>query len=428
LTATCTGVETGATVSIPNYTCAAESGGEVICTGTAGPGGVTGDETATTTDEAGNTATSNVAFTLDNIAPSDPTITAPTDGTTINDNTPLVVGTGEPGSIITVTGPNGESCTTTVDVNGDWSCTLNPALQDGNNTITAVASDEAGNESAPDSITVNVLAGQSFDLTVNGPAELVTTEMGDSDTFEVSLPLTPTADVTVDFSSSDATEGTVSPASVTFNTSNWNIPVTITVTGVDDTDYDLDQDYQIIIGALSSSDVNYDGVNPADLDAVNIDDDESPDLSAFITNCVAGVNPTDNMLYRLRINNIGNKDITGATVTSVMGSQMTSPAWICQGASCGNTSGNGDINELVDLPAGAEITYLMDADVTGALMEFIDVEGSVTMPVDETDVNPANNIAFDSDVIYMFIFKSDFECTAPGTIESSNKLLDSLMN
>ena len=59
-------------------------------------------------------------------------------------------------------------------------------------------------------------------------------------------------------------------------------------------------------------------------------------------------------------------------------------------------------------------------------MEFIDVEGSVTMPVDETDVNPADNSAFDSDLIYQFIFKSSFDCAAPGTIQTTNKLFDSL--
>ena len=430
LTATCTGVETDATVTIPNYVCGIESGNQVICTASAGPGGVTGDETATITDVAGNTATTNVAFTLDNTPPGSPTITAPVDGTTINDNTPLVVGTGEPDSIITVSGPNGETCTTTVDGNGDWSCTLSPALQDGNNIITAVAADEAGNESAPDSITVAVLGGQGYVLVVNAPAELVTTEMGDTDSFEVSLPLTPTADVTVNFTSSDTTEGTVAPGSVTFTTANWDTPVTITVTGVDDTEYDLDQDYQIIIGSLSSADPNYDGFNPDDLDAVNIDDDESPDLSAFMTNCVAGVNPTDTPLYQLVISNVGNKDISGAMVNTVFDDTVSVPDWICQpgaGASCGTASGSGDlVDELVDVPVGSQVTFLFDSSVTGQLMDFIDVVGSVTMPTGETDVNPGNNSASDSDLIYQFMFKDSFECNAPGTIESTQTLWESL--
>ena len=44
----------------------------------------------------------------------------------------------------------------------------------------------------------------------------------------------PTADVTIALSSSDTTEGTVLPASLTFTTANWNVAQTVTVTGVDD--------------------------------------------------------------------------------------------------------------------------------------------------------------------------------------------------
>ena len=47
-------------------------------------------------------------------------------------------------------------------------------------------------------------------------ANLVTGEDGATATFTVSLRTPPTADVTVGFSSSDATEGTVSPSSLVF--------------------------------------------------------------------------------------------------------------------------------------------------------------------------------------------------------------------
>ena len=40
--------------------------------------------------------------------------------------------------------------------------------------------------------------------------------------------------MTIALSSSDTTEGTVSPASLIFTTANWNVAQTVTVTGVDD--------------------------------------------------------------------------------------------------------------------------------------------------------------------------------------------------
>lgn len=63
VTATCTGVETGGTVSIPGMTCGAESGGTVICSGTAADIG--DDPDITTTDPVGNSTTATGNFTID---------------------------------------------------------------------------------------------------------------------------------------------------------------------------------------------------------------------------------------------------------------------------------------------------------------------------------------------------------------------------
>ena len=72
----------------------------------------------------------------------------------------------------------------------------------------------------------------------------------------------PTADVTVGLSSSDATEGTVLPASLTFTSANWNTAQTVTVTGVND---DLDDDdiaFSIVTAAATSADANYNDREP----------------------------------------------------------------------------------------------------------------------------------------------------------------------
>ena len=54
--------------------------------------------------------------------------------------------------------------------------------------------------------------------------------------------------MTIGLSSSDPTEGTVAPASLTFTTVNWNVPQTVTVTGVDDVLDDGDVAYTIVTG------------------------------------------------------------------------------------------------------------------------------------------------------------------------------------
>ena len=63
---------------------------------------------------------------------------------------------------------------------------------------------------------------------------LTTTEAGGPATFTVVLNSRPTASVTIPLVSSMPDEGTVTPASLTFTTMNWNAPQTVTVTGVDD--------------------------------------------------------------------------------------------------------------------------------------------------------------------------------------------------
>src|SRR5260370_17145250 len=68
-------------------------------------------------------------------------------------------------------------------------------------------------------------------ITVIPTSGLATTEGGGTAAFTVVLTSQPTANVTIGLSSSDLTEGTVAPASVTFTSANWNPAQTVTVRG-----------------------------------------------------------------------------------------------------------------------------------------------------------------------------------------------------
>jgi len=121
-----------------------------------------------------------------------------------------------------------------------------------------------------------VLVPQSPGFSVNPKTGLTTTEAGGSATFTVALTMKPTANVTISVSTSDATEGTASVSSLTFTPANWNVPQTVTITGVNDSIYDLDVAYTILLGAASSADPNYNGIDPADVSVVNADNDPPP--------------------------------------------------------------------------------------------------------------------------------------------------------
>jgi len=148
-------------------------------------------------------------------------------------------------------------------------------IYDGNvsyNIITAPASSTDpgySNLNAAD-VSVTNIDDEAW-ITVNPTTGLVTTEAGGTATFTIVLETQPTGSVTIGLSSSDLTEGTVSLASLTFTTSNWNTPQTVTVTGVRDAEIDGDIAYTIITAPATSTDPNYSGLDAADVSVTNRD-------------------------------------------------------------------------------------------------------------------------------------------------------------
>lgn len=102
-----------------------------------------------------------------------------------------------------------------------------------------------------------------------------TKEDGTQATFTVVLDLAPSAEVTVTFATSDASEGTLDVASLTFTPSNWDAPQTVVVTGEDDLVADGDQPFAIEFGATTSDDARYAALRPTDVAMTN-DDDDAP--------------------------------------------------------------------------------------------------------------------------------------------------------
>jgi hypothetical protein len=172
----------------------------------------------------------------------------------------------------TVTIPAGQAGTTFA-VN-----TVDELVDDGEQSVTimaAAAGHIAGNGQI--AVTDNDTAG----ITVNLRGGVVTTETGGRDTFTVALTSEPTAIVTVNVSSDDETEGTVSPASLTFTPGTWNQPQTVTVTGVDDQDIDDDTPFTMSL-AIISADRRYNDLDPEIVAATNVDNERYVDLVASI--------------------------------------------------------------------------------------------------------------------------------------------------
>ena len=114
---------------------------------------------------------------------------------------------------------------------------------------------------------------QTGPIRVTAAKGLYTTELGRQATFTIVLDHPPTANVTVALSSSDTNEGKVTPTSVTFTKDDWRAPQVVTVTGVDDDLPDGNQAYKIITAAAVSDDPTFNGINPIDVDLVNVDNE-----------------------------------------------------------------------------------------------------------------------------------------------------------
>lgn len=125
------------------------------------------------------------------------------------------------------------------------------------------------------SIAVHLTVTAGAGISVSPTSGLVTTEAGGADTFDVVLDTQPSADVTIALNSSNAAEGGLSAASLTFTSTDWATPQTVTVTGVDDDIDDGDVAYAVVTAAATSADLAYDGLDADDVSLTNSDDDDA---------------------------------------------------------------------------------------------------------------------------------------------------------
>ncbi len=105
------------------------------------------------------------------------------------------------------------------------------------------------------SITTTDNDASGFVVTQSDSATIVT-EAGATDSFTVFLTAKPTSNVVLTISSSDPTEATVTPVTLTFTTSNWSVAQTVTVNGVDDSLADGDQQSTLTISVVDAQSDN----------------------------------------------------------------------------------------------------------------------------------------------------------------------------
>ncbi|HEX8437475.1 Ig-like domain-containing protein, partial [Archangium sp.] len=85
-------------------------------------------------------------WTVDTLGPVAPVVSQSLEGATFDTSTPVLTGTAEPGSTVTVIIDGKEVGTVTADASGNWNYTPTTSLKDGPHEVKARATDPSGNE------------------------------------------------------------------------------------------------------------------------------------------------------------------------------------------------------------------------------------------------------------------------------------------
>jgi len=147
----------------------------------------------------------------------------------------------------------------------------------------AISDDAQYNGQDPDDLTLSNEDDDSVGIAVSGISTHVT-EAGGTATFTIKLNAICISDVTISLATSDLSEGTVSPSSVTFTPENWSERQTITVTGVDDSIRDGNKNFRILTSKANSADTAYNDMAASDVIVSNLDDE----VSGVVVSAISG--------------------------------------------------------------------------------------------------------------------------------------------
>jgi len=142
---------------------------------------------------------------------------------------------------------------------------------------------------------------------------------------------------------------------------------------------------------------NPDGQNVTANGCINVQSALAADLAITKTDGVTTAVPGGSVTYTITASNPSATPATGATVADTFPAAETC-TWTCVGAGGGTctASGAGNINDTVNLPAGASVTYTPTCAISAAATGTLSNTATVTIA---GDPNAANNSATDTDTL-----------------------------
>lgn len=142
-------------------------------------------------------------------------------------------------------------------------------------SVNAAASDDAFDAVAGQTVSVTTSDDDFFGFRIlETDGSTIVSESGSTDMFRVVLAARPTSNVVLNLTRSDTTEAALNKTRLTFTPSSWNVPQTVTVTGLNDGIVDGSQVSSITIRVNASSSENRFDSFPAQTVSVTTTDND----------------------------------------------------------------------------------------------------------------------------------------------------------
>ncbi len=126
------------------------------------------------------------------------------------------------------------------------------------------------------------------------------------------------------------------------------------------------------------------------------------DLAVSVTDGASEIAAPGSLTYTVQVTNLGQGDVTGATVAASLPAGIACGGWTCAAAagSCAASSPPGGLADTVDLLVGGALTYSVECAVpwSAAGSELL-AAASVAGPAESPDPAPADNSAADTTTV-----------------------------
>jgi len=119
------------------------------------------------------------------------------------------------------------------------------------------------------------------------------------------------------------------------------------------------------------------------------------DLAVTKSADVTDALPGDPVVFTIEVSNNGPDGVVGAPFADTPDASFEKISWSCQasgGASC-TASGSGAINDAVDLPVGAGVTYTVNTIIAAGAQNPAVNTATIAAPAGGSDPSPGNNLA-----------------------------------